>query len=107
MKRSDSLDPIYRAIREGPREDLGAFSAGPGLAAVLDHFAEIADARQGWKVLYPLREVLFLVVCGTIATFLAAPELLICNSINQSVSQWRMLMHRRARRSAGGALAYL
>ena len=49
-------------------EDLSAFSARPRLAALLDHFAEIADARQGWKVLYPLREVLFLVVCGTIAS---------------------------------------
>src|SRR6201988_1036783 len=68
MKRSDSLDLIYRAIREGPMEDLSAFSARPRLAALLDHFAEIADARQGWKVLYPLREVLFLVGCGTIAS---------------------------------------
>jgi hypothetical protein len=38
------------------------------LAALPDHFAEIADTRQGWKVMYPLREVLFLVVCGTIAS---------------------------------------
>src|ERR1700739_2209465 len=59
MKRSDSLDLMYRAIREGPMEDLSAFSARPRLAALLDHFAEIADARQGCKVLYPLREVLF------------------------------------------------
>ena len=49
-------------------EDLSAFSARPRLAALLDHFAEITDARQGWKVMYPLREVLFLVVCGTIAS---------------------------------------
>jgi hypothetical protein len=49
-------------------EDLSAFSARPRLAALLDHFAEIADARQGWKVMYPLREVLFVVVCGTIAS---------------------------------------
>ncbi len=45
-------------------EDLSAFSARPRLAALLDHFAEIADGRQGWKVMYPLREVLFLVVCS-------------------------------------------
>ena len=31
-------------------EDLSAFSAWPRLAALLDHFAEITDARQGWKV---------------------------------------------------------
>ena len=49
-------------------EDLSAFSTRPRLAALLDHFAEIADTRQGWKVMYPLREVLFLVVCGTIAS---------------------------------------
>ena len=49
-------------------EDLSPFSARPRLAALLDHFAEITDARQGWKVMYPLREVLFLVVCGTIAS---------------------------------------
>ena len=49
-------------------EDLSAFSARPRLAALLDHFAEIADTRQRWKVMYPLREVLFLVVCGTIAS---------------------------------------
>jgi hypothetical protein len=30
-------------------EDLSAFSARPRLAALLDHFAEIADTRQGWK----------------------------------------------------------
>ncbi len=28
----------------------------------------IKDTRQAWKVAYPLREVLFLVVCGTIAS---------------------------------------
>ena len=49
-------------------EDLSAFSARPRLRALLDHFAEITDARQAWKVMYPLREVLFLVVCGTIAS---------------------------------------
>jgi len=49
-------------------EDLSAFSARPRLAALLEHFAEITDTRQGCKVMYPLREVLFLVVCGTIAS---------------------------------------
>jgi predicted transposase YbfD/YdcC len=33
----------------------------------LDHFSAIADDRASWRVAYPLREVLFLVVCGTIA----------------------------------------
>ena len=49
-------------------EDVSAFSARPRLRALLDHFATIKDTRQGWKVMYPLREVLFLVVCGTIAS---------------------------------------
>jgi hypothetical protein len=49
-------------------EDLSAFSARPRLAALLNHLAEIADTRQSWKVMYPLRKVLFLVVCGTIAS---------------------------------------
>jgi len=39
----------------------------PRLAGLLDHFGAIKDTRQPWKVMYPLREVLFLVVCGTIA----------------------------------------
>ena len=49
--------------------DLGCEPVKATLAcALLDHFAEIKDARQAWKVMYPLREVLFLVVCGTIAS---------------------------------------
>jgi predicted transposase YbfD/YdcC len=48
-------------------ENLSAFSARPRLRLLLDHFAKITDTRQAWKVMYPLREVLFLVVCGTIA----------------------------------------
>ena len=43
-------------------------SAKPQLRVLLDHFAAIEDTRQSWKVAYPLREVLFLVVCGTIAS---------------------------------------
>jgi len=57
-----------QAIREGPMENLSAFSAKPRLRLLLDHFARIKDTRQCWKVAYPLREVLFLVVCGTIAS---------------------------------------
>jgi predicted transposase YbfD/YdcC len=39
----------------------------PRLRLLLDHFSAVSDARQSWRVAYPLREVLFLVVCGTIA----------------------------------------
>jgi len=45
-----------------------AWSTQPRLRALLDHFGTIEDTRQSWKVAYPLREVLFLVVCGTIAS---------------------------------------
>src|SRR5258708_12970102 len=48
--------------------DLSAVSAKPRLRLLLDHFSKIKDTRQVWKVAYPLREVLFLVVCGTIAS---------------------------------------
>src|SRR5438132_12523707 len=48
-------------------EDLSAFSAKPRQRLLLDHFSKIKDTRQAWKVAYPLCEVLFLVVCGTIA----------------------------------------
>jgi hypothetical protein len=33
------------------------------LRALLDPFAKIKGARPAWKVMYPLREVLFLVWC--------------------------------------------
>ena len=39
----------------------------PRLALLLEHFAAIGDVREPWRVAYPLREVLFLVVCATIA----------------------------------------
>jgi predicted transposase YbfD/YdcC len=39
----------------------------PRLRSLLEHFAEIGDPRQSWKVMYPLREVILLVVCATIA----------------------------------------
>lgn len=37
------------------------------LALLLDHFSVVNDNRQAAKVRYPLREVLFLVMCATIA----------------------------------------
>lgn len=37
------------------------------LALLLDHFGAVADARQSWRVAYPLKEVLLLAVCGTMA----------------------------------------
>jgi predicted transposase YbfD/YdcC len=37
------------------------------LRALLDHLSVIADTREPWRVVYPLPEVLLLVVCGSIA----------------------------------------
>lgn len=39
----------------------------PRLRVLLDHFALMDDDREAWRVAHPLPEVLFLVVCGTIA----------------------------------------
>ena len=36
------------------------------LKALLDHFGQIEDPREPWRVAHPLPEVLLLVVCGTI-----------------------------------------
>jgi predicted transposase YbfD/YdcC len=48
--------------------DVEDVSAVPRLRLLLDHFGQVPDRRQQWKVMFPLREVLFLVVCGTIAS---------------------------------------
>jgi predicted transposase YbfD/YdcC len=48
-------------------EGLSALSAKPRLRLLLDHLSQMKDPRQAWKVAYPLCEVLFLVVSGTIA----------------------------------------
>lgn len=37
------------------------------LAVLLQHFAEIDDDRESWRVAHPLKEVLLLVTCATIA----------------------------------------
>jgi predicted transposase YbfD/YdcC len=36
------------------------------LAVLLEHLSAVEDPREPWRVAHPLREVLFLVVCGTI-----------------------------------------
>lgn len=38
----------------------------PRLRVLLDHFAQLEDDRESWRVAHPLPEVLLLVVCGTI-----------------------------------------
>jgi DDE_Tnp_1-associated len=41
--------------------------AAPRAKSLLEHFSAIKDSRQPCKVMYPLQEVLLLVVCGTMA----------------------------------------
>ena len=41
-----------------------ALSAQPSL---IEHFSALEDPRQSWKVVYPLPEVLLVVLCGTLA----------------------------------------
>src|SRR5258708_3503190 len=38
------------------------------LALLLRHFSELKDNREPWRIVYPLREVLLLVTCATIAS---------------------------------------
>ena len=35
--------------------------------SLLDHFSALEDPRQNWRVLYPLPEILLLVLCATLA----------------------------------------
>ena len=53
----------YESVCEPVKATLARYAR----RALLDPFAKIKDARQAWKVIYLLREVLFL-VCGTIAS---------------------------------------
>ena len=41
--------------------------ARPRAKSLLEHFSAITDDRQPCKVMYPLSEVLLVVVCGTMA----------------------------------------
>jgi predicted transposase YbfD/YdcC len=42
-------------------------SASPPFAVLLDHFSALRDPRQRWRVLYPLPEILLLVLCATLS----------------------------------------
>src|SRR3546814_580843 len=44
-----------------------SFSEKSRLSALLEHFSQIEDPRDPWRVAHPLPEVLLLAVCGTIA----------------------------------------
>ena len=34
--------------------------------SLIDHFSALKDPRQSWRVVYPLREILLLVLCGSL-----------------------------------------
>ena len=51
------MDAIFEG--EGPRARL---------ALLLQHFSHLEDSREPWRIVYPLREVLLLVTCATIAS---------------------------------------
>ena len=38
-----------------------------GSIGLLDHFSALEDPREGWRVLYPLEEILLLVLCATLS----------------------------------------
>jgi DDE_Tnp_1-associated len=38
------------------------------LALLLQHFSALKDEREPWRIAYPLKEILLLVTCGTIAS---------------------------------------
>lgn len=39
----------------------------PPSASLLGHFSALSDPRQGWRILYPLPEILLLVLCATLS----------------------------------------
>jgi predicted transposase YbfD/YdcC len=41
-------------------------SVFPRSRSILDHFSALEDPRQSWRVVYPLPEILLLVLCGTL-----------------------------------------
>src|SRR5437764_10001892 len=46
--------------------ELAMSSAEPS-RSILDHFSALSDPRQRWRVLYPLPEILLLVLCATLS----------------------------------------
>ena len=42
-------------------------SQSSGSRSLLDHFSALEDPRQNWRVMYPLPEVLLLVLCATLS----------------------------------------
>ena len=87
-------------------------STKPQLRVLLDHLGTIKDTRQPWKVAYPLREVLFLVVCGTIACGDDYDDIvdgvrLICRSCASALTKTNPLSLKKAAPRPSGMLTNL
>lgn len=68
-------------------------SVVPSAPSLLEHFAALEDPRQSWKVLYPLPEVLLLVLCGTLAGAEDFVEIRRWGAMNEAFLQ-RLLPYR-------------
>jgi hypothetical protein len=53
MEGFDSSEPLMSTAPQASR-------------AILDHFSALSDPRQSWRVVYPLPEILLLVLCATL-----------------------------------------
>jgi len=62
------------------------------LALLLQHFSKLEDTREPWRIVYPLKEVLLLVTCATIAS---------CDDFDDIVAWGKHHLHflRRSRNS--------
>ena len=58
---------LVNVIHGGLRYSEPAMPSLPPLLAILDHFSALSDPRQRWRVLYPLPEILLLVLCATLS----------------------------------------
>ena len=58
---------ILMGGRTREEDDREPVFVGNRLALLLDHFGRVPDPREPAKVRYPLREVLFLVTCASVA----------------------------------------
>lgn len=52
--------------------------------SLIDHFAALEDPRQSWKVVYPLDEILLLVLCATLAAAEDFVEIRRWGTVNQA-----------------------
>src|ERR1700751_1979148 len=68
---TEGCDSVGALIRTGAPSWTPIFegeSPRARLTLLLQHFSELKDDREPWRVAYPLKEVLLLVTCATIAS---------------------------------------